>query len=41
MDPQLRKILLWVFAALVFAIVIGLIATELAVRVFDAPTSPG
>jgi hypothetical protein len=34
MDPQLRQILLWTFAALVFAIVIGLIATWLAVLSF-------
>jgi hypothetical protein len=35
MDPQLRKILLWTLAALVFAIVFGLIATEVAIRQFD------
>lgn len=34
MDPQLRKILLWTFAALIFALVVSAIATVLAVRAF-------
>jgi hypothetical protein len=36
-DPQLRKLLLWTLAALVFTIVVGLIATWAAIRTFDAP----
>jgi hypothetical protein len=34
LDPQLRKMLLWTLAALVFAIVFGVIATEVAIRQF-------
>jgi hypothetical protein len=33
-DPQLRTMLLWTLAALIFAIVFGLIATEVAMRQF-------
>jgi hypothetical protein len=36
MDPQLRTLFLWTFAALVFAIVFGLFATWLAVRTFGS-----
>ena len=34
MDPQLRRLLLWTLAALVFAVLFGLLATWLAVRTF-------
>jgi hypothetical protein len=37
MDPQLRKLVLWTLAALLFTIVVGLIATWLAVRSFGQP----
>lgn len=34
MDPQLRTLVFWTLAALVFAVVFGVLATWLAVRAF-------
>jgi hypothetical protein len=36
-DPQLRKLLLWTLAALVFTIVVGQIATMAPIRTIEAP----
>lgn len=36
MDPQLRQIFLWVLAALIFALVVGAIATIVVVRQFGS-----
>jgi hypothetical protein len=34
MDPQLRTLVFWTLAALVFAIAVGVLATWLAMRAF-------